>query len=222
MGRPAIASITVATTDRILDAALAEFAGRGFDGARLADIAATAGITRPSLLYHFESKEQLYAATMGRAAQQLSEMILSAIGAQGSFRDRVHFLVEGFLEFARTHPQVCRLMLRTVVTEDQPETRRLYLSQVGPLIDDVMGFFAKDGEGDLRPDLPLRAGLISVVVNILTKSAAGDLRLPLWGNDEDDADTWMFVEHALLRSKKTQQETEQKKTEPSQPKGEEP
>lgn len=214
MGRPALASITVATTDRILDAALAEFAGRGFDGARLKDIAEVAGITRPSLLYHFETKEQLYAATMGRAAQQLSEMILGAIGAQGSFRDRVHFLVEGFLEFAKTHPEVCRLMLRTVVTEDQPETRRLYLSQVGPLIDDVMGFFAKDGDADLRKELPLRAGLISVVVNILTKSAAGDLRGPLWGNDDDDADTWMFVEHALLRTKKP--------ADPAQPLGEEP
>ncbi len=215
MGRPALASITVATADRILDAAVAEFAGRGFDGARLKDIAEVAGITRPSLLYHFETKELLYAATMGRAAQQLSEMIFGAIGAQGSFRDRVHFLVEGFLAFAKTHPEVCRLMLRTVVTDDQPETRRLYLSQVGPLIDDVMGFFAKDGEQDLRKELPLRAGLISVVVNILTKSAAGDLRAPLWGNDDDDADTWMFVEHALLRTSKHEPE-------PAQPKGEEP
>jgi AcrR family transcriptional regulator len=202
MGRPAISSIAVATTERVLDAALVEFAGRGFDGARLADIAAAAGITRPSLLYHFDSKERLYAATLGRAATTLSEMILGAIGAQGSFRDRVHFLVEGFLDFAKTHPDVCRLMLRTVVTEDQPETRRLYLEQVGPLIDDVMRFFADDGDAGLRPGLPLRAGLISVIVNVLTKSAAGDLRAPLWGSDDDDADTWMFVEHALLRSKK--------------------
>ena len=211
MGRPAAASISVATAERVLDAALDEFAGRGFDGARLQDIAERAGITRPSLLYHFASKEQLYTATLARAASQLSEMILSAIGANGSFADRVHFLVEGFLEFAGAHPRVCRLLLRTVITDDAPETRPLYLDQVRPLIDDVMRFFVDDGGA--RDAAVLRAGLLSIVVHILTKSAAGDLRAPLWGND-DDEDTWLFVEQLLAR-RKTRQSWENPAERPS-------
>jgi len=198
MGRPRTASISVATTERLLDAALTEFSRRGFDGARLADIADIAGITRPSLLYHFASKEELYAATLDRAARGLSEMILQAVGAQGSFRDRVRFLVEGFLEFADRNPAICRLLLRAVVTDDQQDTRAVYVAQVGPLIDDVVRFFGNDGDADLRPGVPLRAGLMSVVVNVLTKRAAADLRRPLWGDETDD-DTWLFVEHALLK-----------------------
>lgn len=199
MGRPRASTITVATSDRLLDAALAEFARRGFDGARLEDIAAVAGITRPSLLYHFKTKELLYTATLARAAQALSEMILEAIGAQGTFRDRLHFLVEGFLSFADANPAVCRLLLRTLVNDGEGETRRLYVEQVTPLIDDVMTFFGRDGDADLRPGVPLRAALVSVVVNVLSKRAAGDLRAPLWGSITDD-DTWLFVERALLRA----------------------
>ncbi|MBC8069692.1 MAG: helix-turn-helix transcriptional regulator, partial [Deltaproteobacteria bacterium] len=56
MGRPPVSSVITATPERILEAARAEFAAVGFAQAKLADIAARAGITRPSLLYHFGTK----------------------------------------------------------------------------------------------------------------------------------------------------------------------
>ena len=198
MGRPATSSITVATTERVLDAALLEFSARGFDGARLSDIGAAAGITRPSLLYHFDSKEKLYGATMARAFAALSDMVVEAVSAQGSFRDRLRFLIEGFLAFAEQNPAACKLLLRAVVADDDPTTRALVIAQAAPLLDDVTRFFADDGESDLQPAANLRAGLMSVIANVLAKTAAGPLRVPLWGGDNDD-DTWMFVEHALLR-----------------------
>ena len=51
----------MASTDRILEAARGEFAQHGY-AARLQDIAERAGLTHPTLLYHFKSKERLYAA----------------------------------------------------------------------------------------------------------------------------------------------------------------
>ena len=188
----------MATTERVLDAALSEFAARGFDGARLADIGAAAGITRPSLLYHFGSKEQLYAATLARAFAALSDMVVEAVSARGSFRDRLRYLVQSFITFADDHPAVCKLLLRAVVADDDDTTRSSLIAQAAPLLDDVTRFFVADGGGELLPDANLRAGLMSVVTSVLAKAAAGPLRVPLWGGDDDD-DVWMFVEHALLR-----------------------
>ena len=68
------------STERILDAARGEFAQRGFGGARLQDIAEHAGLTHPTLLYHFGSKERLYAAVIEQAMQDWAGMTSAAIG----------------------------------------------------------------------------------------------------------------------------------------------
>ena len=70
MGRPRRSETQVATTERLLSSAEKHFGQAGFDAARLQDIAKDAGITRPSLLYHFETKEKLYDAVVARAFDQ--------------------------------------------------------------------------------------------------------------------------------------------------------
>ena len=50
--------------ERLLAAALAEFAGRGFDGAKVDRIAQRAGVNKAMLYYHFRSKAALYAEVM--------------------------------------------------------------------------------------------------------------------------------------------------------------
>jgi AcrR family transcriptional regulator len=58
MGR--IAGVTAAETrERLLSAAADIFAGRGYDGTRVADIAAAAGVSNGALYAHFASKAEL-------------------------------------------------------------------------------------------------------------------------------------------------------------------
>ena len=60
----------MASQTRILEAARGEFALHGYS-ARLQDIAERAGLTHPTLLYHFKSKERLYAAVIEQAMLRL-------------------------------------------------------------------------------------------------------------------------------------------------------
>ncbi|MBM4279872.1 MAG: TetR/AcrR family transcriptional regulator [Deltaproteobacteria bacterium] len=206
MGRPRAETVTVATPSRLLDAASREFAARGLDGARLADIAAAAGITRPSLLYHFASKDDLYAATLQQAFSSLSSLTLTAlrgdgavVGGGSAFRPRLYALVRGFLDFAAAEPAVCRLLVRTIVADDNERARAVLAELAAPLLAEVSRFLAEEGRGHVRPGLPVQAAVVNLIVGVLSRAAAeAPLRTALWGAADGDGAVWAVVEHALL------------------------
>ena len=59
----------------ILEAALAEFAERGFAAARLDDVAARAGVAKGTLYLYFKSKEALFEALIRNAVSPLLEQV---------------------------------------------------------------------------------------------------------------------------------------------------
>ncbi|MFI6500071.1 TetR family transcriptional regulator [Nonomuraea typhae] len=75
MGR--IAGVTAAETrERLLRAAADVFAERGYDGTRVADIAASAGVSNGALYAHFGSKaDLLVAALRAYGPRMLAEML---------------------------------------------------------------------------------------------------------------------------------------------------
>jgi AcrR family transcriptional regulator len=118
MGR--IAGVTAEETrQRLLDAAAAEFIRRGFEGTRVADIAAGAELSNGALYGHFRSKSELLSAALtDRGTRELDEMfqgvdgrsiadLLAAIGRSLTRMpsDRGNLMVEA-LEAARRDPEV--------------------------------------------------------------------------------------------------------------------
>jgi AcrR family transcriptional regulator len=185
MGRPRHDASVVATTTRVLEAAIVAFARQGFHGAALAEIAAAAGITRPSLLYHFPSKEQLYVAALGAVFADIDALIAVATGpahddATGAVAAaRLMGLVEDFAAFAAARPDTTRLLLRAIVADDDPSIRALLAAQAGPTIDRVEAFARRAGAA---PE-GLRRALMMVIVDTLARAAAGDVAPTLWGRD---------------------------------------
>ena len=80
MGR--IAGATAADTrERLLAAAADVFAERGYDGTRVADIAAAAGVSNGALYAHFDSKAELLVAALRAHGQGLlAEMVAADPG----------------------------------------------------------------------------------------------------------------------------------------------
>lgn len=180
MGRPKLKDVDVATTDRLLAAAEAEFGRAGFHAARLEDIARQAGITRSSLLYHWPSKDALYGAVVHAAFARLGEALRLAMARGGDFDERLDALVGGFLEFLAARPALPALLLREVL-DGQGPGHRLLLSEVAPVLSVVERFVRAAGRGRLRARLPVRAAVMQLVSSALLRAAAGDLAGPLWG-----------------------------------------
>lgn len=180
------------TKDRLLEAAEVEFALGGFDGAKLADIAKRVGIRRPSLLYHFSSKTELYKATVERAFEQLGETLGFGMSSSGTFRDRLQAVTERFSTFLEKRPFLARLVIREFLSGDGPG-RDILLSKVAPLLDFVETFIEGEGSELVRGSLPIRAAIMSSVSNILLKNASGGLQGALWGSGDHSWTLTRFV-----------------------------
>jgi AcrR family transcriptional regulator len=77
MGR--IAGVTATETrERLLRAAADVFAERGYDGTRVADIAAAAGVSNGALYAHFGSKAELLVAALRAHGRRLLAELLAA------------------------------------------------------------------------------------------------------------------------------------------------
>ncbi|MEO6799375.1 MAG: TetR/AcrR family transcriptional regulator [Rhodanobacter sp.] len=74
---------TLSTRDRILGAAEALFAQRGFDGASLRQLTAAAGVNLAAVNYHFGSKEKLVEEVFRRRLDALNADRLAALGRLG-------------------------------------------------------------------------------------------------------------------------------------------
>jgi AcrR family transcriptional regulator len=181
MGRPRSTAEDLATTERLLQAAEEEFGRAGFEGARLEDIARAAGITRPSLLYHFETKEELYAAVIHRAFAVLRDVLASAIGGSGSFEERLDRAVEKPLAFINERSALARLLLWELI-EGQGPGHELLVAEIPPLLDFVERFVRKEGRGRVRAHLPVRAAILQLSAAAVVRTAAGARGEPIFGS----------------------------------------
>lgn len=67
------------TRSRVLAVSGDAFGARGYDGVSLDDIAESLGLRKQTILYHFGSKSQLFAATIDDAVSELGEVMSLAV-----------------------------------------------------------------------------------------------------------------------------------------------
>ena len=87
--------------DQILDVALKVFATKGFHESSMNDIAELAGITKPVVYQHFESKRALFLALIDDAGtQMINEITKATVGSGGErrrWRRREHHDLDGWV-----------------------------------------------------------------------------------------------------------------------------
>ena len=98
------------TAERILDAAEALFAERGYAGATLRDVATEVGLRTPSLYNHFPSKESLYAAVLERGISPVLDVLTEVVEARDRSDRDVRQIVEKTMNLVGRRPDLPRLI----------------------------------------------------------------------------------------------------------------
>ena len=158
------------TKTRVLDAALASFGGRGYEATSLDAIAATLGITKQSILYHFTSKEQLLEAVIDRSAIELADVLESAIANAGPGFSRVEAVVRSVFRLAARRPELLNFV-REVSRLGPPAATRL-MSSLDPLVARAASFLeAEMDAGNMRRQEPrlLLLAAYSTVIGMATE-----------------------------------------------------
>jgi TetR/AcrR family transcriptional regulator len=145
----------MASHDRIIEAARGEFAQHGFGGARLQDIAERAQLTHPTLLYHFGSKEGLYAAVIEQAMQDWAAMTSLTIAGEGGGFERVAALIDAGFTFFATHHDFVVIWRREAI-EGGGRLEVAMAEHMRPFLERAVAFLEREIEaGRLRAHDPV-------------------------------------------------------------------
>jgi TetR/AcrR family transcriptional regulator len=98
--------------DRILAAAAAEFAARGFDGAKVDRIAARARVNKAMLYYHFKNKADLYRAILRDLFQSIAAAVAESRAQGGPPADQLRRYIRAMAAEAARRPFLPPIWLR--------------------------------------------------------------------------------------------------------------
>ncbi len=99
------------TEERIFEAALHVFARKGKDGARMQEIADTAGINKAMLHYYFRSKDKLYEAVFAFVFRHYMDTFGASIRDTATFEETLRTFIDGFIDAVKDNLDVVRLMV---------------------------------------------------------------------------------------------------------------
>ena len=177
-GRPARRRRDPERKERILVAAAALGARRGFDAISLADIGAEAGIVGSGVYRHFDSKTAILVAMADRVMDRLMDRSVEIIAAGLDERTSLTLLIRDHIAVALTDRDALAVYHREVRTLPEEERRRLSRAQ-RHYIEDWVHLLAP-----LRPDLAdgevrlaVHAAIGAIQSTLFFRSGLADERL---------------------------------------------
>lgn len=129
---------SLALKARIVEAAAAQFAAKGFGGATTRDIAQQCDIGHPLLLYHFPSKDALWVAVVRHLSHHFAESFERTLRADHGSDVVAHTrrVLKEMVSFNVLHPEYHRLMLWEVDVESA-QVEALVRTHIAPLLEEV-------------------------------------------------------------------------------------
>lgn len=127
--------------EAILSAALREFSARGYAGTTIDQIAEAAGLSKPNILYYFQSKEAIHSELL-QALLDLWLAPLREITAQGDPAEQLLAYAGRKLEMSRDYPQESRLFANEVL-QGAPRLTPILGGALRDLVDEKAALIAR-------------------------------------------------------------------------------
>jgi TetR/AcrR family transcriptional regulator len=117
------------TENQILIAARQVFILKGYEGARMQEIADQAGINKALLHYYFRSKEKLFDAIFSEIAANLFPAMKQVIEAELEMKEKITFFVKMYLKTLLENPFIPAFVINTL--NSNPDRFLNYIKKAG-------------------------------------------------------------------------------------------
>ena len=184
---------------RILRESTRLFASRGFDATPIQAIADAVGVTKPTVVYHFGTKDELRTAVFETLLAHWRDELPRLMMAAAAGGPRLDALLHALFRFFLDDRDRARLILREMI--DAPDAMRSLLrQQLQPLMRLVSeAIRAGQQNGTLRREVDPEAWTLVTVTAAIGVLAAGDLTNAIVA-PEPDLDAQL---HELVRVART-------------------
>ncbi|MBK7215278.1 MAG: TetR/AcrR family transcriptional regulator [Bacteroidales bacterium] len=134
-----VSELIMTVTDRnteeiILEAACTIFFQKGFAGARMQEIADSAGINKALLHYYYRSKDQLFEAVFNRALISFLPTIKIALEAEMPLTQKIAKFVENYVDVLIANPHIPAFVIHELNTDPNRVVLKLKSHGVDPRI----------------------------------------------------------------------------------------
>lgn len=179
--------------DQILREATRLFAAQGFDGTSVQELADAVGIKKPSLLYHFASKEELRQAVLDDVLAHWND-IIPTIVLRAAREEQFEALMDAITGFFTEDPDRARLLLREIIDRPDDMRERLF-THVRPWIALVADQLERGKKkGAVRMDVDTEAYATAVAAMVVAGVAMMDrLAFVLTGDEATKKSQQRFV-----------------------------
>lgn len=173
----------------IKKAARTEFAEHGFAGARVARIAAAAGVNKQLIFYYFQSKSGIFEAVVSSAQEELATAAKSAGGGDEQFRKAF----SGLFQSLASSDELTKLLFFGTGANDSPrkETMEIFVTILSNSISrgQSLGHY----RDDVDPDFVARQAIVILVGYF---ALAGSL----YSEPVHDRSVWLKATTSMLGS----------------------
>jgi len=147
---------------RILAAAAAEFAARGFDGANVDRIARAARLNKAMIYYHFKNKAALYGEIFRGLIEAVLDRARAIAASDASPREQITAFVHAIVEEAEARPHFPPMWLREIAEGGRHLDRATFnlVRQVPETLNAIMERGCASGEFRRCHPLLLHFGIV--------------------------------------------------------------
>jgi AcrR family transcriptional regulator len=215
-GTELFSKLTSEKQEKVFEAAVTEFASKGYRNASMNRLVKAAGISKGSLFQYFRTKRNLFDGVLERATDKV-KLYLKQVrhDTKGlSFFDRLERMLRAGFEFIDLHPLLARIYFHLLQSGEAPFGAEGILQlrrQGNEFLAELMQEAIERGEIRQDVDVERQAFLLNALLETLLRAyyteflASG---LGLYRGSAEELDRWVAATIALVREGIESQDSE--------------